>query len=158
MEHGTKPDNVDFTRDLALELPRVSLDPEQLKQILINLAKNAIESMPEGGCLTVRTAVTHDANDTEHHRIDRRLENAQVLIRLTDTGTGIPTTDLGRIFVPFFTTKAKGTGLGLAISQRIVENCGGRLEVTSRLGKGTTFTLKFPALTEAQTKTLMPPP
>ena len=70
----------------------------------------------------------------------------QVLLRITDDGEGIHSSDLERIFVPFFTTKPHGTGLGLAICQRIVENAGGRLEATSVVGLGATFTLRLPAL------------
>ncbi|MEL6543576.1 MAG: ATP-binding protein, partial [Myxococcota bacterium] len=72
-----------------------------------------------------------------------------VYVRVRDSGPGIPREDLARIFVPFFTTKPNGTGLGLAISQRIVETAGGRIDVTSRVGEGTTITVRMPALIES---------
>jgi two-component system sensor histidine kinase HydH len=123
---------------LALDegLPRVRADAEQLRQVFLNLAINAIQAMPDGGKLTISSAL----------RKARRGEKAQMVeVRFRDTGMGIPPGELKNLFIPFFTTKEKGTGLGLPISQRIVENHGGAIEVRSRLGVGSTFTVVLPA-------------
>ncbi len=139
------PVSVSLQQDLAHDLPQVMLDPEQLKQVLINLVQNAIQAMPQGGQVFVSTG----SSGTPARGVgviagsDAR---KSVYVRVRDTGSGIPPEDIARIFVPFFTTKAGGTGLGLAISQRIIENTGGRIEVTSRAGEGTSFTVRLPLL------------
>ena len=151
------PPNVQITHDLAHDLPQVLVDPEQLKQVLINLLLNAVQAMPQGGVISISTIVAHAAGSQEFGEdiAGRR----RVLVRVHDTGDGIRPEDLSRIFLPFFTTKAHGTGLGLAISQRIIENAGGRLEVWSRQGEGTTFTMRFPmAVSAAPTPTGSHPP
>ncbi len=107
-------------------LPRPTGDPLRLEQVLVNLAQNAAQAMEPGGELAIRTAALGDG---------------RVEIAVADTGPGIPQDLLGRIFDPFFTTKGPGvgTGLGLAIAQRIVLDHGGRIEVESELGRGSTF-------------------
>ena len=132
-------------QDLTHDLPPVRVDAEQLKQVLFNLMRNAVEAMEDGGEITLKTSIDHAPL---HHRRNndgsaRAIENENVVIHVTDTGTGIPPEQLNRIFLPFFTTKTRGTGLGLAICQRMIESSGGRLEVSSELGVGTTFTLHF---------------
>lgn len=127
LERDSIPGNVQIKQELSAQLPTIFVDPEQLKQVLINLVLNAITAMPNGGTITLTSS-----------------KSDHLLIRVRDTGEGIRPEHLSRIFVPFFTTKAHGTGLGLAISQRIMENANGRLEVSSRLGYGTTFTLRLP--------------
>jgi len=112
----------------AGELPPVPGDREQLKQAFLNLVLNALQAMPAGGTLAVSTAP-----------VEGRVE-----VRFTDTGQGIPPEKLEKIFNPFFTTRQEGTGLGLAITHRIVQGHGGRIEVTSRIGEGTTFTVIIP--------------
>jgi signal transduction histidine kinase len=109
-------------------VPPLPGDREQLKQAFLNLVLNALQAMPEGGTLTIGTETT----------------DGQLRIRFTDTGQGIPQENLERIFNPFFTTRQEGTGLGLAITHRIVQGHGGRIEVQSRLGAGTTFTVVLP--------------
>ncbi len=130
---------------LALDegVPRVKADAEQLRQVFLNLAINAVQAMPDGGKLTISTAL----------REARRAGGAPpaqqwIEVRFRDTGGGIPPGERKNLFIPFFTTKEKGTGLGLPISQRIVENHGGVIEVRSRLGVGSTFTVVLPALAE----------
>ena len=135
------PAGIEVRQDLAVDLPPVLIDPEQLKQVLINLVLNAVAAMPEGGTVVLKTEVSHHP--------DRR-HACDVLVRVQDTGEGIAQENLPRIFVPFFTTKDNGTGLGLAISERIVENAGGRIDVSSRSGVGTTFTLRFPQVNDAR--------
>jgi two-component system, NtrC family, sensor histidine kinase HydH len=141
------PAAVTIQEDKASDLPTVSIDPEQLKQVLINLILNAVQAMPAGGVITVSTSVSMTRSTDFSGTGPRHTETALVLVRVHDTGEGIRPEDLPRIFVPFFTTKSSGTGLGLAISQRIVENAGGRLDVHSRLGEGSTFTIRIPAVT-----------
>jgi signal transduction histidine kinase len=146
------PDRVTVRQDLGHALPPVSVDPEQLKQVLINLVLNAIQAMPEAGEITITTLVAY-----EHHPdvpdAGRDLANASVLVRVRDSGIGISADDIPRVFMPFFTTKPNGTGLGLAISHRIIEANGGRLEVASRQAQGTTFTIRLPALSPQPERT-----
>jgi len=106
------------------------IDPDRINQVLLNLYLNAIESMEPGGELGVELS----AGDKDH-----RIE-----IRVSDTGCGIPAEHLSRIFDPYFTTKSAGTGLGLAIAHNIMEAMGGKMNVSSRPGKGTTITLTLP--------------
>jgi two-component system sensor histidine kinase PilS (NtrC family) len=103
-------------------------DPDQLKQALWNLGLNAIQAMQMGGRLsfTIR-----------HHGVKNG--DGWVAIELTDTGRGIPPEEVERIFDPFYTTRPGGTGLGLTITQKIIDNLGGRIEVISREGGGSTF-------------------
>jgi two-component system NtrC family sensor kinase len=123
------------------KMPKVSVDPHQLQQVLINLLINSRDAMPVGGKLAVR--VTADKS----RRLPGQTTSA-LRIDVLDNGGGIPEEHLKRIFDPFFTTKppGKGTGLGLAISARIIEGFGGRIEVQSRTGTRTCFTIWLPAL------------
>lgn len=112
------------------KLPLVWGDPAQLQQVFVNLILNAVQAMPEGGMLTVATGI----------------EGGGVIAEVKDTGVGIPEEHLGKIFDPFFTTKrvGEGTGLGLSICLGIVERHNGRIEVKSKVGEGTTFTVRLP--------------
>jgi signal transduction histidine kinase len=122
----SQPDGVNVVRRLPTDLPTVVASRDKLKQVLINLCKNALEAMPDGGELHVEAS---------------HLEEA-VVIRITDTGVGIrPDTD---VFVPFESTKPQGTGLGLPIARQIVVAHGGHLDYESVPGEGTTFTLMLP--------------
>ncbi|MBX7040274.1 MAG: hypothetical protein K1X60_14040, partial [Nitrospira sp.] len=115
------------------DLPMIRIDPEQIKDALVNVLINAREAMTEGGgTLTLTT---------------RSAEGGTVEINVTDTGSGIAPDHLGRIFEPFFTTKTYGTGLGLTNVKRLVEDNGGTLIVTTNQGKGTTCTLRFRSAT-----------
>jgi two-component system sensor histidine kinase HydH len=107
---------------------RILVDPEQIKQVLLNILINAIQVQPSGGKVEIR--VSHDAND--------------VVISVRDFGPGIAAENLGRIFEPFFTTKREGTGLGLAISYQLVSHNGGRIRAESPLGQGACFRISFP--------------
>lgn len=115
---------------LADNLPEISADPVRLGQVVRNLVINAVQAMPEGGVLTIRS------------EYDPRTE--LVVIHLQDTGNGIPEDVQGRIFQPFMTTKTKGTGLGLPIVQKIVSQHGGRITFESRRGQGTLFSVSLP--------------
>jgi signal transduction histidine kinase len=142
---GSLPANVAVELELTPELPPISGDAEQLKQVFINLALNAVQAMPDGGRLSVRTRRPHAPVELGLSDSTPRYSADQVEVRFADTGAGIPEDALDRIFIPFYTTKSKGTGLGLAISQRIVKGHGGTIEVQSRLGEGTEFILRFPS-------------
>jgi PAS domain S-box-containing protein len=113
---------------LARQLPITPIDPQQIQQVLVNLVKNAMQAMTKGGTLTLQTGEWSDG----------------VWVSVADTGGGIPQERINRIFEPFFTTKEKGSGLGLMIVQRIVRAHGGRIELESQVGRGTTFRIWLP--------------
>jgi len=118
----------------AEELPMVSGDMGQLQQAVVALATNAIDAMPDGGTLTLRGIHS----------------GSRVLVQVRDTGVGIAPENMTKIFDPFFTTKdvGKGTGLGLAVCYGILSDHGGRLDVRSSVGVGTTFTITLPVATD----------
>jgi len=127
--------HVTISSRLDPNLPSISADVSQLKQVFINILNNAIDAMPQGGEVEVPTRkVTTDGI------------GPHVEIAFQDHGVGIPTEHLSKIFDPFFTTKeaGKGTGLGLPITKRIVERHGGSIDVTSEEGRGTRFTIQLP--------------
>ncbi len=144
------PRTVTIKEELAGSLPRVDADAEQLKQVLINLVQNSIQAMGDKpGEILIRTSKPERFGD---FRAPEQIE-----LQVTDNGPGIPSDQQLNIFVPFFTTKQKGTGLGLAICQRIVKNHGGTISVQSRVGEGSTFTIRLPALSEEQAAAETPP-
>jgi len=132
---------VDLQQALAGELPRVAIDPEQLRQVLMNLVSNAVQAVGSRGKVVVSTRARF-GRGTRPGRSDA---GAYVEVTVADTGPGISQKALDKLFLPFFTTKERGTGLGLAISQRIVQGAGGRIEVRTYEGKGSTFTVVLPA-------------
>ncbi len=151
-------DGIDLKVELADEVPRAKIDPEQFRQVLINLVQNAIQAMDGRGRVTVSTArrrLPRAGWSSNGPQSDRSLamsrieesEFAEVSVR--DTGPGIPQKVLRNLFIPFFTTKEQGTGLGLAISQSIVQNVGGTIAVQTHSGAGTKFTIALPAADEA---------
>ena len=113
---------------LARQLTATPIDPTQMQQVLVNLVKNSMHAMTQGGTLTLQTGEGADG----------------VWMSVEDTGGGIPQEQINRIFEPFYTTKKKGTGLGLMIVQRIVRAHGGRIELESHVGRGTTFRVWLP--------------
>ncbi|MDL1970038.1 MAG: ATP-binding protein [Candidatus Desulfofervidaceae bacterium] len=123
-----KINNVKLKLNIPSSLPIIEGDPSSLRQVFINLIENAVQAMPNGGRL----------------EISAEADNSQLKIKVTDTGIGIPKTNLNRIFEPFFTTKGKGTGLGLAVTYGIIEKHGGKIKVESEVKKGTTFTIILP--------------
>lgn len=131
VNNEAKLSNVQIDVQLQSDLPKIRGNPRDLQQVFLNLFLNAIQAMPKGGTLTV----TGGLGDPGHVRVD-----------VTDTGVGISEEHLASIFDPFFTTKevGVGTGLGLSVSYGIVEKHNGRLEVGSKVGSGTTFSLHFP--------------
>ncbi|OGW63387.1 MAG: hypothetical protein A2V83_08015 [Nitrospirae bacterium RBG_16_64_22] len=142
-----RPDCVAVTEDLG-PLPSVVADPGQLRQVFTNLARNAVEAMPVGGSLTVRTSIASAAEAwpgaPARRAGDGRTGREAIRIEFQDTGSGIAEEIRGHLFEPFNSSKEKGTGLGLFISREIVEGHGGRLAVTSAPGHGTTITVYLP--------------
>jgi len=120
---------VDLVLDLEPLLPSVELDEGQLRQALLNILGNARQVMQPGGRVRVSS---------------RAGMGGEVVVEIADTGPGIPADTLEKIFEPFFSKRAGGTGLGLAIARQMVENHGGRVEVESQLGNGTTFRIRLP--------------
>jgi PAS domain S-box-containing protein len=118
--------------ELQQSLLPVLIDPAQISQVLINLVINAMQAMPDGGDLTITTR-----RDPKKKRVD---------LIVTDTGVGIPTENIDKIFDPFFTNKPEGTGLGLAIARQLLEKNQATIQVESTVGKGTTFSLRFKAV------------
>jgi signal transduction histidine kinase len=133
LQHRLESYNVKVKTIRQGPLPEIKQDPEQLKEVLVNLVVNACEAMESGGSIVIREEEGH-----------AEPLGRVVIIRVSDTGPGIPPSIKERIFQPFFTTKEEGTGLGLSIASRIVEEHGGWLDVSSDAGKGTTFVLTLP--------------
>lgn len=122
------PENVKLVKELGPNLPRAMADPDQMRQVFVNLVLNAVQAMENGGELRLHT-----------RRRDHLIETV-----VADTGCGIPQENLQKLFDPFFTTKAKGIGLGLAVTKGIIEKHSGEIEVTSQVGKGTSFIVRLP--------------
>ena len=128
-----KVGNIDIVTDYGTDIPDVLIDAKLIKQVVMNLFSNAVQSMSSaGGALTVRT----------------RAENKNLVITIADTGCGIEQKNLDRIFTPFFTTRARGVGLGLAIVHTIIHKHGGSITVDSVVGTGTTFMITLPVRTD----------
>jgi len=123
-------DGTELVLDLEPGLPKITADPGQLHQVVVNLVVNALQAMPGGGCLTIRT----------------RAEDGWVRLILEDTGTGMSEEVLDQAFVPFFTTKdvGEGTGLGLPVVHGIVTSHGGSIAVESKVDEGTRFDIRLP--------------
>jgi signal transduction histidine kinase len=132
--HLIHTSGVELKLNISKDLPWVSVDRNQLKQVFLNLIHNALQAMPDGGVLTIKTSTS--LRDTR----------SWVVMSVADTGIGMSAVDKNRIFEPFFTTKAGsgGTGLGLSVTYGIVTDHGGLIDVESELGEGTTFTVWLP--------------
>jgi two-component system NtrC family sensor kinase len=136
LETEAKEKGVEITRDFGLNLPRVWIDREQMKQVFMNLILNAIQAMREGGSIFISTRLI--SRDEAGH------SGQFVQVEVRDTGMGIPAENLDHIFDPFFTSKDEGSGLGLSISHQIVQEHGGYVTVESKVGVGTTFFINLP--------------
>jgi len=123
----TIPENIELTKKLDGELPEVEIDPDQIQQVLANIITNAVQAMPEGGKLTIVA----------------REKDKFVEVEVADTGCGIPQESVNKIFDPLFTTRAKGIGLGLAVCKSIIDRHEGNITVKSKVGKGTTISIKL---------------
>jgi PAS domain S-box-containing protein len=141
-------EDITLVTQLSANLGTISADPGQLEQVLLNLAINSRDAMPQGGNLMITTRQIQESGGESF-----------VEITVTDTGTGIPADVLPRIFDPFFTTKevGKGTGLGLAVVHGIVEQSGGKIQVRSELGVGTTFSILMPTTKQTPAGAHTPP-
>jgi len=128
---------VELDLQLPADLPEVEIDPMQVEQVVLEIISNALDAMPTGGRLRVAAFAEGDGT------------SQGVAIEIADTGVGIPEQVLPSVCEPFFTTRPEGTGLGLAIAKRFIELNGGRLEITSRAGIGTTIRLHLPAAAAA---------
>ena len=151
---GEQMDLVRIPRDVAVGA--VKADPNQLEQVLLNLAVNARDAMPGGGVLSIETRAA--AVDDEYARTHPDVGARPVCrISVSDTGIGMDEATVGRIFEPFFTTKSAGdsTGLGLAVVYGIVRQSGGHVIVRSELGKGSTFDLYLPRVNDAPAPTVL---
>ena len=128
VKYEAEKNSVTVNLDIADDIPDLLLDKRQIKQAILNLAQNAIAAMPNGGTLTFGV----------------RVVNEEVQISVSDTGVGIPESQLSKIFEPYFTTKKNGTGLGLTITFKIIKEHSGDITVESKEGKGSTFTIHLP--------------
>jgi two-component system NtrC family sensor kinase len=130
MEKQMKESNIKVETSFDDEIPEVMASTNQMRQVMLNILKNAKEAMPKGGTLGVRTTK----------------EDKHVLIHVQDTGVGIPEEMRDKIFEAFFTTKqkVKGVGLGLSVCYGIIKDHGGEIKVESEEGKGTTFMIRLP--------------
>ncbi|MGV8057466.1 MAG: ATP-binding protein [Smithellaceae bacterium] len=128
-----KKNNIVIINDIAFDLPFTEVDSDKVKQVLLNIFLNSLAAMKNGGNLAIKIVP----------------ENENIIVNISDTGTGIEKMDLPRIYDPYFTSKPAGTGLGLAVVQKIMEAHGGTINVESVIGRGTTVLLQFP-LTSAQ--------
>lgn len=128
MRLGFEKQGVTVNLVLPPDLPKAKGNAETLKQCLLNLLRNALEAMPEGGALTVGVAT----------------RQGDLALSVADTGRGIPPENLPKVFNPFFSTKDKGSGLGLAMTKKILDELGGAVEIASEVGHGSTVTLVIP--------------
>jgi len=138
LRHRLESYGVQVELDREHRLPMIEADPEQLKEVLINLLVNGCEAMGQGGLIVIR----------EEEGVVEPLGRV-VVIRVKDNGPGIPKSVRDQVFQPFFSTKEEGTGLGLSIAYRIVEEHGGWLSLKSKEGEGTTFTITLPCREDA---------
>jgi signal transduction histidine kinase len=135
IRHRFNKSRIRIVQEFAHDAPRIHGNHDQLRQVFLNLLMNALDAMPTAGALTLR--ITPGALDGAI---------MAVVVEIVDTGVGIPPENLSRVVEPFFTTKeeGKGTGLGLPICRRIVQEHGGRLELQSEVGNGTTVRITLP--------------
>lgn len=138
-----KKQNIEIDNQIGNDMPEMLMDPDQMHQVFLNIIINAIQSMPDGGVLTI--SASRKSRQEVEDKINKTIQCDKVLIvRIQDTGKGISSEDLPYLFEPFFTMKTQGTGLGLSISRNIVQEHGGEITVESEVGKGSAFTVYLP--------------
>lgn len=149
----TLPENIRLKLNYGTARYWVNADSTRLQQIVLNLAVNARDAMPDGGELNFEMSLQKETDNIDCTKCRETIAGEWVRITVNDTGTGIPSDALGHVFEPFFTTKAqgKGTGLGLAQVFGIVNQHEGHIEVISAEGEGTSFTIRLPLLREHHT-------
>ncbi len=135
--------NIKITHSYDDDLPACEVDQREIKQLFLNLFKNAIEAMPNGGTLNVEA---HSVSSRFAKQRGRNKAKDAICIIISDTGQGLDEYGLRMIFKPFYSTKPDGTGLGLSFCRRVIEKHGGEITASSELGKGTTFTIILPVL------------
>ncbi|RJQ38597.1 MAG: sensor histidine kinase [Nitrospiraceae bacterium] len=128
IQYDKKAKNISIVKELSPSLPDVVCSGNQLSQVFVNLTLNAMDAMPDGGTLTIKSMV----------------KGNNIVIQFKDTGVGITKEDMTRVFDPFYSTKEKGTGLGLAVSYDIIKKMNGALDIESEIGKGSVFTITIP--------------
>ena len=136
VEKMAEKSGITVKSDLASALPPCLVDLRQLRQVFLNLLKNAMEAMPKGGTITVRCGYSPNGISANE---------GAVTVEVEDTGIGVPSRDLETIFKPFYSTKQKGMGLGLSLCKGIIEKHGGRIRVESQEGKGSRFIVEIPS-------------
>jgi signal transduction histidine kinase/ActR/RegA family two-component response regulator len=143
------PPDISLEVNLAADIGMVMADPGQIEQVLVNLAINARDAMPDGGSLSISTTSVAEGDTSPNS-----LAVAHVLVTVADTGVGMAPEVAAKVFEPFFTTKqfGRGQGLGLATVHGIIEQSGGRVSVDSQRGHGTTFRIRLPRLQESATR------
>lgn len=147
-----------FTVACDADLPRIEADPLHIEQVIVNLAVNARDAMPDGGRFTIEVRSVAEGTPVRPP-VDASHGSYRVMLVASDTGSGMDESTRGRIFEPFFTTKGadKGTGLGLSTVYGIVRQSGGDITVESRPGEGSTFRIYFPAAGSAEVVEGVPP-
>ncbi len=146
-----KNNNVIFKKDFSIQAPQVYVDENQIEQVLMNIFLNAIQAMPEGGMVSVKTNTNviyeNGSAGSGNNRIKATRDGREpsVFVEITDTGCGISRENLDKLFSPFFTTKRGGTGLGLSICRQIMMVNKGTIDIRNEEGRGTTVILTLPA-------------
>jgi two-component system, cell cycle sensor histidine kinase and response regulator CckA len=141
-------EDVQLVTDFAPQLKTVRADPGQIEQVILNIAVNARDAMPNGGTLKIETALLRVTEEFERERLAPQA-GEYAMLSMTDTGQGMDARVLARVFEPFFTTKEHGTGLGLSTSYGIVKQSGGEIWVDSKPGCGSTFRIYLPVVEQA---------
>jgi len=146
MEAKLSHHGITLVKQLSKDIPLIMLDADKLKQVFMNVILNAIQSMPNGGELTIATKLLRAAKERTDSKIPPAPFNkgGVILVEISDTGVGIPEENRARLFEPFFTTKTEGTGLGLTNARRIIQQHRGDIEVQSKVGEGTTVVISLP--------------
>ena len=136
-----KKKNITFRTEFSTDVPQIYADESQIEQVILNLFLNAVEAMDKKGELRVSTEL-----DPRMKIFADSKEKGAVIVRFADNGKGIAQNRLEKIFNPFYTTKSDGVGLGLSISNRLMEENGGKIEVESKTGKGSVFSIYLPVI------------